>query len=286
MLCQLTLAWQYAESHKRILVINARRFHFKDPLSRYFTTEFKDIFLHPGEDLLRHFDNLETYPPDLRGQCRHPPRKPMNPFSPPARSLSIDLSQAYQEDLLVHYAHGGGEFGHEWLRKMRLVPEVALEIAKALAVLGDDYDAVHIRNTDIETKYLPFFREIFLQVRGRKLLVCSDDPVCREAAKKFFVESQVLTVTDIPDTDGVGLHCYAERDVYTANLNMLTDLLALARARRLFITKATGKSKAGEFSGFSFLARCLHNHPEIVDNLFTSLPPEFPFAGSPVPHSD
>ena len=83
--------------------------------------------------------------------------------------------------------------GHAALRKLRLVPEVAQEIAGALAALGEDYDAVHIRNTDVRTDYLSAFREMFPQVQGRKLLVCSDDLLCREEAKQFFVESEVVS---------------------------------------------------------------------------------------------
>jgi hypothetical protein len=276
---QLARAWNYAETHKRVLVTDARRF-FHDALSRYFTTDIKDIVLHPGENLLRHFDTLQTYPPDLRGQCRRPPDSPMHPLPSAMGSLSIDLSRAYREDLLVHYAYGGGRQGHEWLRKMRLVPGVALTIARSLAVLGEDYDAVHIRNTDIETKYLPFFRGIFPLVRGRKLLVCSDDLSCREAAKKFFVESQVVTVTEIPDTGGKNLHSYAGQDVYSKNLTMLTDLLALARSRRLFVSSRTSRP-CGRHSGFSHLAQSLHTRPEIVDGFFASLsPPEIPFGGN------
>lgn len=284
---QLARARLYAQSHQRILVADARRSSLKDSLAKYFSTDSKEIILHPGEALLRHFDSLDTYPADLRGQIRHAPDiLPKNRYPVTAPSLSIDMSRPYREDLLVHYSYNGGGLALDWLQTMCLVPEAALRIAEALAVLGEDYDAVHIRNTDIETKYLPFFREIFPLVRGRKLLVCSDDLNCREAAKKFFVESQVMTVADIPDTGGTPLHRYTEQDAYSRNLAMLTDLLALARAQRLFITKATGKQKAGGFSGFSLLAQGLRDHQETVDRLFASLPPDFPFAKSPVPGPD
>jgi hypothetical protein len=176
---------------------------------------------------------------------------------------------------LVHHAHGGGDLGLACLQRLRLVPQVALEIADALAALGEDYDAVHMRNTDVGTDYLPFFRQIYPLVRGRKLLICSDDLACREAAEKFFVESTVVTATDIPDTGGQALHDFAQ-ERYAKNLAMLTDLFALARARQLFVTPITDgktcKDKAGYLSGFSWLARDLHARQDVVDGLFASLP--------------
>jgi len=277
---QLARALHYARRHHRILVVDARHSSLKDSLAKYFSTASKDIILHPGKALLRHFDTLDVYPPDLRGRIRHTPDiLPKRLYPPPAQSRSIDLSQPYRETLLVDYAYGCGAVALDWLRELRLVREVALAVANALVVLGDDYDAVHIRNTDIETQYLPFFRRIFPLVRGRTLLICSDDRNCREAAKKFFVESQTVTVTDIPDTGGERLHYYTGQDVQAKNLAMLTDLLALARARRLFVTAATGgKTTAGAFSGFSHLARQLHEHQDVVDGLFASLPQCLPFA--------
>jgi hypothetical protein len=284
-LSQIEKAWRYAESYERILVVDARHSGLTDSLSRYFSTEVKGVFLHPGEALLRHFDSLEVSPSFLRGRVsRHSGRyeghyvfKDVDTGLP----LSFDMSRAYRKALLVHHACGGNELGFDCLRRLTLLPEVATEIFRSLVPLGMDYDAVHIRNTDIGTDYLAFFRQIFPKVRGQKLLICSDDLACREAAKNFFVESKVLTVTDIPDTCGNALHYYAEQNTFAKNLAMLTDLFALARARRLFVAQITAGCKKGEMSGFSWLAHKLQAHQEIVDGIFASLSENPPFCQNP-----
>ena len=276
-LCQMEKAWSYAESHGRTLVVDARYCALEGAFTRYFSTEAGDVFLHPGEALLRHLDRLEVFPPCLRGRVSRHAQQAVDSHSiggtrvdsDTGQLLTFDMTRPYQENVLVHHSSGGGDMGLGCLQRLKLVPEVALDIARALAVLGEDYDAVHIRNTDIGTDYLPFFRQIFPLVRGRKLLICSDDLACREAALKFFVESQVLTVTDIPDTGGQALHLFVQ-NIHAKNLSMLTDLFALARARRLFVSQITHGSKKGKLSGFSRLALALHAHPETVDKLFGS----------------
>ena len=281
-LCQIECVWRYAENHGRIPVIDASHSSLGEAFSRYFSAEAKNVFLHPPEGLLRHFDRLKVYPSCLAGRVSGHARKSVyvGRFDAMAdaetgRLLTFDMSRPYREDLLVHHACGGGDISAACLRRLRLVPDVALEIARSLAILGEDYDAVHIRNTDIGTDYLPFFRRIFPLVRGRKLLICSDDQACREAAGRFFVESRVLTVTDIPDSGGKALHTFPQ-DIHAKNLAMLTDLLALARARELFTTTITaGRGimfKEGRLAGFSLLARNLHAQLEIVDGLFAGLP--------------
>jgi len=295
-LCQMGFAWSYAERHGRVFVTDTRHSSLQDAFSRYFSTQAKGVLLHPGEALLRHFDSLNVYPSCLRGRVSLACQKSYldtgsakkticaEGFIPRIDSdtgqpLAFDMSSPYQEDLLVCDVHGVGlGLGLACLQRLKLLPEVALRIALLLAALGEDYDAVHIRNTDIGTDYLSFFRQIFPLVQGRKLLICSDDLVCREVAKKFFVESQVLTVTDIPNTGGRALHFFAQ-DIYAKNIAMLTDLFALARAQRLFATpitttKGLNKMKKGQLSGFSILALSLHAHQNILDGLFADLPGE------------
>ena len=85
------------------------------------------------------------------------------------------------------------------------------------------------------------------------------------------------------------MHYYTGESAYTKNLAMLTDLFALARARYLFITEIARHpwcSTETVVSGFSRLAQALRDHQDIVDNLFASLPREFPFTKSPVPRLD
>ncbi|MDR1946375.1 MAG: hypothetical protein LBQ51_04325 [Desulfovibrio sp.] len=178
--------------------------------------------------------------------------------------VSFDFKKEYEEDLLVHCNLGGGYNPLKILNKLCLQPAVAAHVSAKIRPLGRDYCAVHVRNTDYRTDYMLFFKSIQAKVAGRTLLVCSDDRNCREAARKFFTECKVVTVADIPDTGGSPLHFYEASDMYRKNLDMLTDLFALAGAGELFFTRVA----QGVYSGFSALAYALHRRPDIVKRLF------------------
>ena len=102
---QLARAWTYAQIHKRILVVDARHSSFEDSFSRYFSTKEKDVFLRLGEALLRHFDSLPTWPPNLRGRPLEVKKFPYD--GQEGYSSTIDLLQPYQEALLVHRSRSG-----------------------------------------------------------------------------------------------------------------------------------------------------------------------------------
>ncbi|MDR0466007.1 MAG: nodulation protein NodZ, partial [Deltaproteobacteria bacterium] len=167
-LCQMETAWDYAARHGRILVVDARHSALEDSFAQYFATKDTRVLLHPGEALLRHFDGLDVYPPFLRGRVSRHAREVVDVQNDDGilvkvdadacRPLTFDMSRPYREELLVHHAHGGSCRGLVCLQKLKLLPEIALRIVRRLADLGEDYDAVHIRNTDIGTDYLPFFR--------------------------------------------------------------------------------------------------------------------------------
>ncbi len=131
--------------------------------------------------------------------------------------------------------------------------------------MGDDYDAVHVRNTDYRTDYMALFKKIFPEVQRRKLLICSDDRQCITVAEKFFVDSDVTTVTAIPDTGGKPLHLMTTNTAEN-NTMMLTDLFALAGAKRLFFSSTTMERPLS--SGFSRLAEGLRLRPDIRARLF------------------
>ena len=273
-LCQIAHAQYYSHKSGRILVIDTRYSSLYDRFDNYFIT--KNAFVNHDDEILKYFDTLDIYPDYMRGRIstyRGLLPSDLNHHNKPYQlPLSFDGEfRDYQQQVIIHSICGDFGIGVFALEKMSLLPSVAAKIVGTLSLLGDDYDAIHVRNTDIGTDYFALFRAIFPQVRGRKLLVCSDDFGCREAAGKFFVESEVLTATHIPDTQGKALHnsCVAGPEVYAKNLAMLTDLLALARSKRLFYAPISHGIKVGQISGFSFLANDLRQRPYLVEQLLS-----------------
>jgi hypothetical protein len=244
---------------------------FNDTLNQIERTWKNGIVFHITPNILNLFDNVNVYPTFLSGHVSsHEVVWKMHRNYVDIKTdlpVTFDFNKGYEEQVVVHHACGGGWHGIDCLERLKLTHSLAGEIMQALAGLGMDYDAIHIRNTDMRTNYMPFFKKLFPHVCGRKLLICSDDWACRETARRFFVESQVLTVTDIPDTAGGALHSFPATSVYEKNRTMLTDLLALAGAKRLFYTQ----TEQACISGFSSLAGALHKRPDIIANLLSAI---------------
>jgi hypothetical protein len=266
-LCQAVRCLRYAKKFHRTLVVDTRRSSLADDFSRYFLSDDNTILLSADDDLLNVLCAATIRPSFLKGRLTTftTQYNKDGKFIDTETGLpvSFDCKKDYAEDLLVHSNLGGGYNALELLGKLRLQPAVAAHIIETERSLDSDYLAVHIRNTDYRTEYMPFFRDIREKVAGRALVVCSDDRNCREAAREFFTGCKVTTVTDIPDTGGESLHFYDSGDKYAKNSAMLTDLFTLAGARELFFTRVA----QGVYSGFSALAYALHRRPDIVKRL-------------------
>ena len=162
--------------------------------------------------------------------------------------------------ILIHHDCGGGENSIECLKWLKFTKKVSDEITNRLSQLKKPYSAIHIRNTDYQTDYVPFFEEIAPKVAGKNLLVCSDDYACIEYAKKYFVDSHIVTVSNIPDTGGKSLHNNEDLDLYQTNLDALVDLVALSLSDELHLCPHS----LGELSGYSKLVRNLNSQKELV----------------------
>jgi len=179
------------------------------------------------------------------------------------------------EDVVVHHRSGGGLESFYAIQLLTLTESVRSAIRQGLSKCGDDYDAIHIRNTDIRTDYRSFLSEAAPNLSGRRVLVCSDDRAVIRSAKELLTGSQVFTVTETEDTGGQPLHKQGiSRDTderRRLNINMLVDLLCLASSRKLLITAS---NKQCSNSGFSSLAELLHEHPYLINQLMGLQPSE------------
>lgn len=262
--CQIERAYKYSMRHKRRLIINTEHCGLHDRLDNYFCTDNPAIALHPSEELLSELNQLDVFPAfnvslkEYLQNCSVLPRmESLNKFG----GTTPDLKKDYRERLVVFHNGGGGKNSFRPFANLMLKKQLAENITAQLSersVCGD-YDAIHVRNTDYTTDFKSFFNTLRETVKNRKLLICSDDWDCREYAKSFFDQSEVVTAADIKNTGGVPLHTLTT-DVYANNRSMLADLVALSGAKRLFFTSATPD---GEPSGFSTLADSLRQHRDI-----------------------
>lgn len=183
-------------------------------------------------------------------------------------SLDDGCTLPRDEEVVIHYRSGGGQESFYALNLLTLTEPVRSAVHQALSKCGNDYDAIHIRNTDIRTDYRTFLSQAARRLSGRRVLVCSDDLAVIRAANEILDASQVFTVTTTEDTGGQPLHNLGvsrnDKDRRRLNTNMLVDLLCLASSRELLITASQPQCCN---SGFSGLAKLLHDHPNLINQL-------------------
>lgn len=189
--------------------------------------------------------------------------------------IVFDLDRDHPETLLVHEQPGGGKRGFGFLEHVALAPRIADAVAARLRPLGDDYDAIHVRNTDLSTDYVRLFERCRRLFAGRRLLVCSDSVEVKRQAARILADSTILSVADIPDTAGEGLHWSTLSDPRKAAVDLFCDLVAIARSRTFVFTSVEKRSRGrAGFSGFSVLADMLRRRPATVQGLFSAGDPD------------
>lgn len=159
--------------------------------------------------------------------------------------------------LVIHHRTGGGTESLKALRLFTFTAPVRAAVTQALHRCGDDFDALHIRNTDMASYYEPMLQRARTEFAGRRVLVCSDDAAVIERARAVLSDSEVFTVTDTEDTNGAPLHKVAARrsavEQRRLAVNMFVDLMCLAHSSALRVAPA----RDGGLSGYSRLAQLL-----------------------------
>ena len=183
------------------------------------------------------------------------------------RNAANRLSASANQPVIVHHKSGGGRESLQTLKLFSFAPTLKREVGKALNFCGTDFDAIHIRNTDMKTHYVEFLSNSRKRLAGRRVLVCSDDAEVINAAREQLFESDVFTVTKTEATNGSPLHKLGSdrtpEQRRLLNFNMLIDLICLSQGRELLLARSTN----GQLSGFSALAQSLHGRSDIVQQL-------------------
>jgi hypothetical protein len=227
----------YAQNYNRVLVIHSDNANPRNGIGVPFDMVFRpvvempNVIWHFTEELRELFASLKQEDPNIiRGDAD------------------------YDADVLIgvncKYIKSAGDMSEV----LQVQPSIATQISQRLLDLPTEYDAVHIRNTDIKTDYHKAFAEIESDL---PILVCSDDFHCIKYARSLWGD-QVLTINEI--TPGGPLH-FRRGDKYESMIVLLSDLRGLAGAKSLHVFKAHQKTKRKDvmrLSGFSRLAVRLH----------------------------
>lgn len=284
MLVQLEKTYVYAEQYGRVLIVDTTNSGLREPLDALF--EFVE---NPKIEILIYNDEIaaacdlvdDIQPVEVKHRVSHYRVKWIRKLKrhvdvDTMTPLTFEMATDHPEQLLIHEQPGGGTASLRALTRVRLRPDVARQIMGRLRPLGHGYDAIHIRHSDHKTKFARFLMFLRPVLHNRRVLVCSDSHDAIAAAKKILHPStQVISVSDIPDTGGVPLHSDNTVDVHQTNIDLLCDLLAMALADRLFFTKVSKRFGSRiRYSGFSLLGEMLRRNPAVVADLMGALPKE------------
>jgi hypothetical protein len=179
--------------------------------------------------------------------------------------LSFDFGRDYEAEVLVYESYGGGIGAVEALRHMRLRRHWAKKVRARLEPLqGFRYVAAHVRNSDLKSDYLRTFAELAERLRGRPLVVCSDDQSVLDFAHSYFVDSPVFTPSTVGHRNGRPFQIpfvegTAAREKIA--LDTLVDLFALSGSSELFCAPVMNRTDS--VSGFSILAEKLRLAPNL-----------------------
>ena len=287
---QIELCLRHAETFDRTLVLDLscsrgfrrfeRFFQWKMPMAH--------VEADPSTALFAELNGLPCRPAEVTGKLteyrsrntRFSDWRFINCLEGTAIPLSSDLSRDYPEPVLLHDSRRGGNVASGFLQRVTLEPALAREIVTNILSLGPDYAAIHIRHTDFRTnEWRSFLKSIRGDLRGRTVLLCSDNAEVIEGACLILNETYIRTVTKILKPDGRPLHHWTDGDQPAAiqlQRNSLIDLFCLAAASDLFWT-VEGQLQA---SGFSHLAGALCVDRALLASLLGGAPSSInPIAG-------
>lgn len=246
-LCQIELCLRHAETFDRTLLLDLSRSKGLLEFDRFFRWKgpMANVQVAVLPDQIAVLNALPCRPAEATGRLAHYRQhtrysdgRAINCLEGTHIPLFSDLSRDYPEPLLLHDTGGGGDSSRNFLQRVTLEPGLAREIAANILSLGPDYAAIHVRHTDFRTEdWQSFLKSIRGGLRGRTVLMCSDNAEVIEGARMILKDAHVRTVTEVSRRDGRPLHVFPDADhatVIQVHRRAFIDLFCLAGAADLF----------------------------------------------------
>jgi hypothetical protein len=267
----------YARRFDRILLVDTNyenAIHFRDDFGYYFVSEREYMQFARAEDRLDIGETsvsptvlsgrLAGYPfafdGGVRGYVESKTRVP----------LTFDFSRDHRERVLVHHTGGGGIRSLQALRRMHLTETLAKEVVRRRGLLDEKYLAVHVRNTDYVSNFLPIIAEINSRGYRGQVLLCTDDKTVVDKFRSTIRHADVVSLANLETGEDRRIHFVGPTEnARSRNIDAICDLMLLAFSNELFVAPLLPNIEApqGGFSGFSMLAFLLHNEPAILKSL-------------------
>jgi hypothetical protein len=272
-LCQIHYCIEYASKFKRHLIIDTTRSGILDHFDNYFepVVPFENMSLSLREDFDLESKTTSCVPASLFKRemsyvVEYDDKHKMFIDTLTREKSTFLFTSDYEEDLLIHEQCGGWTYNLPplpALRYLRFKPIVREEVKGRLLSLPKNYLAIHVRHSDVTTDYKLFFNAIKDIVRDKNLLICTDGFEVLMYARAFFKNTNIISISDIPDTKGASLHDNPLVTNWDTSMGAFADLIALAMASKIIFPS----EQVGYTSGFGRLGASMMQDYFIVHQL-------------------
>ena len=244
-LTQISRCLKYAREHGRQLIVDtASNPKIGADLSRYFDSS--DLIRFESGLALEFLNSVTCFPGSLQGNingyiCTSLDSSPVREAAS-HQAITFDFLSEYSETLLVHQQFGGGLNSIDLCGELEMRQDIWLEVLRRKSSLRPDYSAVHVRQSDYETNWMPQLESLKNSLSKSTVLIASDNPGLVDQARVEF-----------GDLEFVGTETKPVAAPLDKTAQALVDLALLAEANELFVLKLTGANVT--YSGFSMLAK-------------------------------
>jgi hypothetical protein len=271
-LCQIGRCIKYSKAFNRVLIIDTNFSNFlglKYDFSNYFSISDAQIYL-----------NYNSHELDLKNKSSYPKikDKDINTYSyyhnggecfldPQATiKLTFDFKKDYVEEVLIHQRTGDGPIEALFaLSHLKLKEDLSREILRRYKIIGINYDAIHIRNTDVKTNFKSALKMTTL-LHSDKIFVASDDSQTLRNFKSHLGE-RFISFSNISNEGANPLHINAiSQNIDEVLKDAICDLFLLGLSNKLQIVKVDANQNK-VYSGFSQLADLLNKNKAIINSL-------------------
>ena len=273
-LCQVERCCRYAEAFDRTVVVDtnfARTRFFRDEFDRYFVSRDARLVLS-ARAMGPAVADGSVRPAVMRGRLddyrlRHDDASGLMLDAATGVPLTFDFARDHDEHVLLHHQHGGGEASAQGLSRLTIARPLADELARRWAAIGPGYDAIHVRHTDYRSNYRDAIGAL-REAASDRLFVATDNGAVLRAFQQALGRGRVYSFSLLGFMPGEPIHTLIldEERTYQRNGDAVLDLLMLALARDLYLLPVENNPH-GAHSGYSMLARSLHEDQDRVRRL-------------------
>ena len=246
MLCQIEKCCRYAELTKRVVIVDTNYQHssyFKDDLCNYFQSNQNKLILSiRGYE--KELEKLSVSPSFLQGVIFNyetvlPDKNLIHLEAKTKLPITFDFSRDHDEDLLIYHQMGGGDVAFVTLLRMRLKDSLLGELEKRYQLIGENFSAIHIRNTDYESSYDEVLGDLKCNP-PEKLFLATDNSNVLADFRSALERTEIFSFSKSLSGNKEPIHVFKDMNfdqIKQRNEDAILDLLLLALSSKLYLVK-------------------------------------------------